>query len=93
MRSPISRFTIYGKSMLPVLKDSQDVLTVNWFFKPKIGDIVVIKHDNIEMIKRIKKIVSNRVWIEGDNIEESTDSRNFGPIKIDQIVGKVICPL
>lgn len=61
-----------------------------WFYEPKIGDIVVIRHNGLEKIKRIKKIYYRKVWVEGDNKENSTDSRNFGPISRVEIVGKVV---
>ena len=33
------------------------------------------------------------VWVEGDNLEMSTDSRHYGPIKIEDIEGKVVMRL
>ncbi|TSC86252.1 MAG: nickel-type superoxide dismutase maturation protease [Microgenomates group bacterium Gr01-1014_7] len=78
--------------MFPDLQPGQDVLSFNWFIKPKIGDIVIVQSEKFkaQSVKRIKKINGNKVWIEGDNWEESTDSRHFGPINADQIVGKLI---
>ncbi len=76
--------------MYPSLKNGQDVLSVNWFVNPKVGDIVVIKYQGQELVKRIKKVEGKQVFVEGDNIQESTDSRHFGPINKNQILGKVI---
>jgi phage repressor protein C with HTH and peptisase S24 domain len=76
--------------MLPTLKEGQDVLVWYWFLNPKEGDIVVIRVNGKEMVKRIKKIRKRDVIVMGDNKEKSTDSRDFGPIKKAQIVGKVI---
>lgn len=76
--------------MLPTLKEGQDVLSLNWFVNPKVGDIVVIKHDGKDMVKRIQKVDDRHIFVKGDNREDSTDSRHFGPVKIDQVVGKVI---
>lgn len=90
MKPPISKFTVHGKSMLPALEDGQDVVSVNWFYKVKVGDIVVIKVNGKEMVKRVQKIQGQQVFIQGDNKEESTDSRQFGPVSMDQIVGKVV---
>ncbi|MBI3109537.1 S26 family signal peptidase [Candidatus Daviesbacteria bacterium] len=75
--------------MLPTLKEGQEVLTFNWS-RPKKGDVVVIKHDDKEMVKRIQKIDGNLRYVMGDNRQESTDSRHFGSINKSQIVGKVI---
>lgn len=89
MKPPISKFKIRGNSMLPTLKEGQEILTFNWS-KPKIGDVVVIKHENKEMIKRIEKMAKDKFFVLGDNEKESTDSRHFGPIDKSQILGKVI---
>lgn len=79
--------------MLPTLKTGQDILCFNWayiFSRPKIGDIVVIRHQGKEMIKRIQKYDDRQVFVTGDNKKESTDSRNFGLIDKSNIIGKVI---
>lgn len=78
--------------MLPTLKEGQDILSINWFVKPKVGDVVVIKKEGKEMIKRVTKILDREkmIMVEGDNREESTDSRDFGPVNMDQVIGKVI---
>lgn len=88
--TPINRFTIKGNSMTPTLIPGQDVLTINWFVNPKIGDIVVIKKSGKEMVKRVERVDRDRVFLIGDNQDESTDGRHFGPVKQEQIVGKVI---
>ena len=100
MKLPISKFTVYGNSMVPGLQPGQDILSFNWFVKPKVGDIVVVRHGNKEIIKRVTKVsdpasprlrrASREILTEGDNKDGSTDSRHFGPVGIDQIVGRVI---
>lgn len=90
---PFSRFTIHGNSMLPTLKPGQDILCFTWayvFFKPKIGDIVVIRQGGREIVKRIQKRDDHRFFVIGDNRKESTDSREFGAIGKSKIVGKVL---
>lgn len=78
--------------MLPTLKPGQDVLTFNWWklLGIKEGDLVVVKVNNIEIIKRVHNISDREYFVEGDNKNESSDSRNFGPINKDQIMGKVV---
>lgn len=79
--------------MLPTLVEGQDVLSFNWAYfgrRPKAGDIVVIKVDGMEMVKRIQKVNDRHIFVVGDNKEESTDSRNFGEIGMENIIGKVI---
>lgn len=91
--TPISRFTINGNSMLPTLKPGQDVLCFNWaylFAKPKVGDIVVIKIQGRYMVKRIHYLNDRVINVVGDNIYESNDSRDFGPISYKDIVGRAV---
>lgn len=79
--------------MFPTLGKGQDVLSFNWAYlakRPKKGDIVIIKQSSKEMVKRIQKVQDHEVFVQGDNMRESTDSRHFGPISMDQIVGKVV---
>lgn len=76
--------------MLPTLKPGQNVLIRCWFYQPKVGDIVVIKQNKRNIIKRIQKIQGYKYFVEGDNEKESTDSRTFGPIFKQEIVGKVV---
>lgn len=89
--------------MTPTLYPNQDVLSFNWAYlgrKPKVGDIVVINVNGKEMVKRVTKVDDSpgeasakrgrRILVRGDNKKMSTDSRHFGPVGMDQIVGKVI---
>jgi nickel-type superoxide dismutase maturation protease len=82
---------VVGESMLPNLKPGQ--IVVAWRSgRPKVGDVVVIRHDSLEKIKRIGKIESRKVYVLGDNSAASTDSRQFGAIDRTQIIGRVIWP-
>lgn len=87
--------------MLPTLKSSQDVLVFNWayiFSRPKKGDIVVLRRNGQELVKRVQKVQGYEYFVEGDNKQvcrccgkkESTDSRSFGTIDRSEILGKVI---
>jgi len=79
--------------MYPTLHPGQDVLSFNWAYlgkKPKVGDIVVVEVNGKEIVKRVQKVDGRRIFVQGDNKEESTDSRYFGPISRDQIKGKVV---
>ncbi|TSC65833.1 MAG: Uncharacterized protein CEO21_317 [Microgenomates group bacterium Gr01-1014_80] len=90
---PVSRFTVNGNSMVPSLQPGQDVLSFNWAYlgrKPRVGDIVVVKVGGREMVKRVNMVYDRAVILHGDNLEESTDSRDFGAVNLDQIIGKVV---
>ena len=58
----------------------------------EVGDIVVASHPKIKsklIIKRIYQIHQNKFDLRGDNYLSSTDSREWGLIELDLIVGKV----
>lgn len=89
--------------MLPTLKPGQDVLVLCWVYlwsQPKVGDIVAIKVNGKEMIKRIQKTDDSpgeasakrgrRIFVIGENKNMSTDSRKFGWVDKKDITGKVI---
>ncbi len=76
--------------MFPTLKPGQEVLARHWFIKVRVGDLIILKKDRKEMVKRVQKISGNEVFVVGDNKKMSTDSRHFGPVKQNQIIGKII---
>jgi nickel-type superoxide dismutase maturation protease len=81
--------------MLPTFRDG-DIVLVNrlayLFTKPHKGDIVAVKdpRDNKVLVKRIEQIDNKRYFVVGDNKLHSTDSREFGMIGKNLIIGKVI---
>lgn len=91
-----SRYQVENNSMLPVLKQGDQVL-VKRDAKVKTGDIVIARHPfkkPVEMIKRIREINDNgNYYLVGDNLSESTDSRTFGAVSIECIEGKVVARL
>lgn len=90
---PISKFKILGNSMIPTLKPGDQVLTFNWFINFNVGDLIVLKQNSKEMIKRIQKSSDREVFVVGDNENDSIDSKDFGWVKKSAIIGKVILRL
>ena len=72
--------TVSGTSMVPTLKDVQGIIvlkTNNY----KVDDIVVATHPDYGMIvKRLKKIDGNRIYLMSDNrnVEYFTTQKNVG---------------
>lgn len=88
---PLSKYKISGNSMSPTFLDGDCVLAWSWFLKLKIQDVVVAKNrDSLIIVKRIKSINNNKYFLIGDNLKESTDSRNYGFVKKKDILGKVV---
>ena len=89
MTLPFSHFIVHGLSMIPTLNPGQHVLTSNCFNHIREVDLVVAKIEGKNIIKRVKKVDERKVFLTGDNEVASTDSRKFGWIPMDSIVGKV----
>ena len=90
------RFRITGNSMTPLLKPGDEVLINPGAYRrapPKPGDIVVARHPyrtDLRLVKRVASVLAGgRCLIEGDNLSESTDSRSFGAVAFEQILGRV----
>ncbi|KZR86630.1 nickel-type superoxide dismutase maturation protease [Synechococcus sp. MIT S9504] len=88
-------FQVEGDSMLPALQPKQRLL-VKSLAKPdqppSPGTVVVCHHPsdfNLVITKRVWH--STETWLElrGDNQDESTDSRHFGPVPLDRVIGVV----
>ena len=60
--------------------------------QPQIGDIVVFYTPLGEIaVKRCGNIIpGNEFYAIGDNLDHSYDSRNYGPVLNDKIIGKVL---
>ncbi len=85
-------FIIDGFSLFPLLKQGQWVLCMKPFFlnKIRVNDFVLFRHQyEGMMIKRVDKIKSNSYFVKGENAF-SIDSRNFGALKKEELLYKVI---
>ena len=90
---------VSGNSMSPAYNDG-DWLLLKTFVRVDekqlqrlIGKVVVIERESypgIHFIKRVKRVDGNQVWVEGDNSEASTDSRQWGAISPTEIIGFVL---
>ena len=93
------RLQIDGASMVPTLLDGQEILVDLGAYSsvaPEVDDVVLVRHPFYKertMVKRVTKIWTNptekRFHIEGDNKTQSTDSRSFGSVTRQKILGKV----
>ena len=90
------RFRIHGQSMEPTLRHGQEVLVTKFKSRmsPKPGQLLLVRHPmrtDITMIKRCIEVLEDRVSVRGDNPNASTDSRDFGPVPAELILGYVSC--
>ncbi len=69
------------------------VMAVGWrWLPPRVGSVVVARHEGRPLIKRVVKLEAELVWLEGDNRTASTDSRQFGPVGRDAIEAIILWP-
>lgn len=89
---PILFRQIVGKSMLPKFRDGGVLVASGWFGQLKPADVVIIHHDGREKVKRVHEIDGDKLFLMGDNYEQSTDSRDFGWLPRESVTAKVIWP-
>ena len=92
------RFRVTGRSMTPLLRPGDEILIdprAYWRSRPSVSDIVIAcRPDRLDLrvIKRVKDISADgSCFLTGDNLQASTDSRTFGWVSPDHILGRVIC--
>ena len=100
LTSSRSRFRVTGVSMSPSLKDGEEIIAQIKAYHLQVNNVVVLYHplrSNLIILKRIKQIMvdadeeKKKYFVQGDNLSASTDSRHFGWVNEDLIIGKVIC--
>ena len=89
------RFVIKGPSMKPTLKPGDQVLVdVKTHLRRPLrpSEIVLFRQPagTLLMVKRILSIEQGAIHVQGDNQSESSDSRHFGLVPIDNVIG-VVC--
>ncbi len=75
---PLALYRVAGDSMRPTYVPGDTLLGWRWF-RPQVGQVVVA-HAGQPLIKRVRQVLPDTVWLEGDNPAASTDSRHFGPV-------------
>ena len=82
---------VVGDSMLPTLRPGTVVIALRWR-RVRQGDVVIIRHEGIDKIKRVHKLRPGSVYVLGDNAAASTDSRHHGWLPNNAVVGIVLLP-
>ena len=90
------RFKVVGRSMLPLLQPEEEILidpSAYQKHKPQINDVILTNHPynaRLKIVKRVAQVADdNSYYLIGDNPEESTDSRHWGRINRQKIIGRV----
>lgn len=82
--------------MSPLLSDGDVVFVDTRAYTtalPQVGELVVALHPyqrDLQIIKRVADVTDDRrVFLQSDNPSEGTDSRSFGAIPYDRLLGRV----
>jgi signal peptidase I len=97
---PVSRYVVDGPSMEPAFRSGDRVLVNRLAYRsraPREGEVVVLRDPERSghvLLKRVATAQDQsdpgppRVYVLGDNAAESRDSRSFGPVAREQIIGR-----
>ena len=89
MKWPLIIRRVVGHSMEPTLKQGRIV-----FASPLLSagnqDVVVAQVEGRDVIKRVSQVSPDHILLVGDNAGHSRDSRVFGEVSKEVILGKVL---
>ncbi len=128
-RARLEPMLVHGDSMRPTLDPGQRIALGPLRRTPRRGEVVLLRHDGLEMVKRVVglpgervRLVDGRLEVDGRHVPEpyavegpagmdaveldvrlgheellvlgdsrrhSTDSRSFGPVRRDDVIGIV----
>ena len=92
-RWPWEIVRVRGVSMWPSLSHG-DLAIVETLRRPvRVGDVVVFKRRKLLWVKRVARAESGMLFVLGDNLGVSCDSRGIGPVRRDAVVGRVVWSL
>jgi nickel-type superoxide dismutase maturation protease len=86
------RFVVSGPSMLPTLRPG-DRLLVARTGTIRAGDLVIVRDPRSLshlVCKRVVTADARHIVVRGDNPDLSTDSRAFGPVPTEWVIGRVL---
>jgi nickel-type superoxide dismutase maturation protease len=96
-RWPVGRVAVSGGSMLPEYAPG-DWLFVRWGAdvarRARPGDVLVLARPDRPDLLLVKRLIARRpdggLWVQGDNSAASDDSRQFGAVPPDAVLGRVL---
>jgi nickel-type superoxide dismutase maturation protease len=89
--APITRIRIIGPSMEPALHNGE-WWVVRRTGRLRAGDIVALTHPTRPEALVVKRLAERRPdgwWVLGDNAGQSEDSRQFGVVPEENVVGRL----
>lgn len=98
-------WVVAGPSMEPTLRPGDRVIVDVWTYRqrrPRPGEVAVLRGAGPGQAHLVKRVVpapdptrarsggQAGLWVEGDNPGRSLDSRRFGPVPAERLVGRVV---
>ena len=85
--------------MRPTLPPGRTVLVDPCAFDgapPEPGDVVLLEHPDpgrkgLLVVKRVAEVTDGEAFVVGDDPDTSTDSRDYGPVPLSGLRGRVEC--
>ena len=92
MRWPLGRALVVGESMRPTYQPGDVLLWRRGRRGLRTGQVVVVQlpGDRPIGVKRLGASTSGAWQLVSDNPAQGTDSRQFGPVPEDQVIGRVL---
>lgn len=93
----VKAVVVRGDSMSPSYNGGDWLLFRLLSAKPEelVGKVVLIQRNSqvgtdFLQIKRVNRVTNEGIWVEGDNKDNSTDSRSWGALDSSEVIGKLI---
>jgi nickel-type superoxide dismutase maturation protease len=91
-------WAVGGHSMEPALRPGDRVLVDRWTYRhrsPRVGEVVLLLGPAaVPLVKRVGRSPDgqepSRLWVEGDNASASADSRRFGAVAGERVLGRIV---
>ena len=90
MRLPVGLYLVDGESMHPSYKAGDLLLGWRLIRRPGRHQVVVVHHEGRPLVKRLVAQDDHGLWVVGDNLLRSTDSRHFGALPYDALEAVII---
>jgi len=89
----LRRVAVAGSSMEPALRDGDWLLALPLRRSPRVGEVVLARDPRAPerlLLKRVAAVGDGRCTLLGDRPEASTDSRQFGPVPLGDVVARAV---